>query len=92
MQMGWSTHGICCAWMWYQPVEHIRFMILESSSAHCAGLEKSSGGGSNSGALPKVLDFKGCVTVHSWFLHIIHSIAQLKMLQCDSDLCRLSCQ
>lgn len=33
MQMGWSIHGICCAWMWSQPVERIRYMILESSSA-----------------------------------------------------------
>ena len=65
MQMGWSTHGICCAWMWSQPVEHIRYMILESSSAHCAALKKSCGGGSDSGAFTKVLDFRGCVIVRS---------------------------
>ena len=64
MQMGWSTHGICCAWMWCQPVERTRCMILESFSAHCVGLEKSSSGGSDSGAFPKLLDFRGCVAFH----------------------------
>ena len=55
MQMGWSTHGICCAWMWSQPVERIRYMILESSSAHCAALKILSVGALTAGPLQRCL-------------------------------------
>ena len=46
MQMGWNTHGICCAWTLRQLVEHIRYMILESSSVDSTVLKNTGSGDS----------------------------------------------